>query len=164
MFSLDCLVLLCPKISELLTTGKVNSSICFGHPALSMQKMDAGYTMKTNHYFQRPCLLREGIQKKIDLFQEIVPNSGPHPPTPTVQDSHSGRKKKKERKSPKIINSKKYLGNQSIQKWPDMTSSLFVIYVSRHYWMFAVQITGCVFSLKSLGLLTPTHPQFRTFS
>ena len=30
------------------------------------------------------------------------------------------------------------------------------------YWMFAVQITECVFSLKSLGLLTPTHPQFRT--
>ena len=56
------------------------------------------------------------------------------------------------------------LGHQSIQKWPDMTSSLYVIYVSGHYWMFAVQITECVFSLKSLGLLTPTHPQFRTKS
>ena len=50
------------------------------------------------------------------------------------------------------------LGHQSIQKWPDMTSSLYVIYVSGHYWMFAVQITECVFSLKSLGLLPPpTH-------
>ena len=62
------------------------------------------------------------------------------------------------KKSPKNLNSKKSLGHQSIQKWPDMTSSLCVIYVSRHYWMFAVQITECVFSLKSLGLLTPTQP------
>ena len=39
-----------------------------------------------------------------------------------------------------------------------MTSSLYVIYVSGHYWMFAVQITECVFSLESLGLLhPPTH-------
>ena len=38
------------------------------------------------------------------------------------------------------------------------TSSLCVIYVSRHYWMFAVQITECVFLLESLGLLPPpTH-------
>ena len=60
--------------------------------------------------------------------------------------------------------SQKSVGPQSIMKWPDMTSSLYVIYVSGHYWMFAVQITEYVFSLKSLGLLTPTHPQFRTKS
>ena len=34
--------------------------------------------------------LREAFKKKIDFFQEIVLNSGPHPPTPTVQDSDSG--------------------------------------------------------------------------
>ena len=32
----------------------------------------------------------------------------------------------------------------------------YVLYVSGHLWMFAVQITECVFSLKSSGLLTPT--------
>ena len=31
----------------------------------------------------------------------------------------------------------------------------YVIYVSGHFWMFAVKITECVLSLKSLGLLTP---------
>ena len=31
-----------------------------------------------------------------------------------------------------------------------------------HFCMFAVKITECVFSLKSLGLLTPTYSQFRT--
>ena len=40
----------------------------------------------------------------------------------------------------------------------------YVLYVSRHFWMFAVKITECVFSLKSLGLLTPTYPKFRTKS
>ena len=29
-------------------------------------------------------------------------------------------------------------------------------------WMFALQITKCVFSLKSLGLLTPIHPLIMT--
>ena len=33
----------------------------------------------------------------------------------------------------------------------------YVIYVSGHFWMFAVKITEWVFSLKSLGLLTPTR-------
>ena len=28
----------------------------------------------------------------------------------------------------------------------------YVIYVLEHFWMFAVKITECVFSLKSLGL------------
>ena len=37
----------------------------------------------------------------------------------------------------------------------------YVLYVSGHFWMFAVQITECVFSVKCLGLLTHTHPQFR---
>ena len=27
-----------------------------------------------------------------------------------------------------------------------------------NFWVFAVKITECVFSLKSLGLLTPTYP------
>ena len=38
----------------------------------------------------------------------------------------------------------------------------YVLYVSGDFWMFAVQITECVFSLKSLGLLTPTDRLFRT--
>ena len=34
----------------------------------------------------------------------------------------------------------------------------YVLFVSGHLWMFAEQISECVFSLKSLGLLTPpTH-------
>ena len=36
--------------------------------------------------------IREGVQKN-RFFQEIVLNSGPHPPIPTVQDSKSRGKK-----------------------------------------------------------------------
>ena len=64
--------------------------------------------------------------KKIDFFQEIVLNSGHPPPTPTVQDSHSGNSGNIDRKS-------------------SLKSAYFHIFTS-------------------LGLLTPTHPQFRTFS
>ena len=33
-----------------------------------------------------------------------------------------------------------------------------------HFWMFAVKMTEWLFSLKSLGLLTPTYPKFGTKS
>ena len=39
----------------------------------------------------------------------------------------------------------------------------YEIYVSGYIWMFAVQITECVFSLKSSGLLTPTQSPQKIF-
>ena len=49
------------------------------------------------------------------------------------------------------ISSYKSLGHQRIQKWTDMTSSLYVIHVSGHYWMLL-----CIFT-KKFRTLDP-HP------
>ena len=40
----------------------------------------------------------------------------------------------------------------------------YVLHVLGHFWMFAVKITEWLFSLKSLGLWTPTYPKFGTKS
>ena len=40
----------------------------------------------------------------------------------------------------------------------------YVLHALGHFWMFAVKITEWLFSLKSLGLWTPTYPQFGTKS
>ena len=34
----------------------------------------------------------------------------------------------------------------------------YVLHVLGHFWMFAVKMTEWLFSLKSLGLWTPTYP------
>ena len=52
----------------------------------------------------------------------------------------------------------KFVGASNHHEMARYDLPTYVLYASRHFWMFAVKITECVFSLKSLGLLTPTYP------
>ena len=112
--------------------------------------------------------------KKNRFFQKIVLNSGPHPPTATVQDSHSGNIDRKSLgnpdptlKVPKPTISRESFWNHSIKDWPDITSPFILSDNITCFIAFLdvlVEKSAYFHIFTSLGLLTPTHPQFRTFS
>ena len=79
----------------------------------------------------------------------------PHPPTayPLL-----GQSPKKKRVFAVSVLKSKFVGASNHHEMARYDLPTYVIYVLEHFWMFAVKITECVFSLKSLGLLTPTYP------
>ena len=56
-----------------------------------------------------------------------------------------------------VLQSKKF-GASNHHEMARYDIPTYVLCVLGHFWMFAVKITECVVSLKSLGLLTPTYP------
>ena len=124
--------------------------------------------------FMKTFLIKGRLQKKNRFFQEKVLNSGPHPPTATVQDSHSGNIDRKSLgnpdptlKVPKPTISRESFWNHSIKDWPDITSPFILSDNITCFIAFLdvlVEKSAYFHIFTSLGLLTPTHPQFRTFS
>ena len=78
----------------------------------------------------------------------------PHPPTayPLL-----GQSPKKNRVFAVSVLKSKFFGASNHHEMARYDLPTYVIYVSGHFWMFAVKITEWLFSLKSLGLWTPTY-------
>ena len=76
--------------------------------------------------------------------------------TPT--HPHLGQSPKGNRVFAVSVIRSKFFGASNHHEMARYDLPTYVIYVLEHFWMFAVKITECVFSLKSLGLLTPTYP------
>ena len=85
----------------------------------------------------------------------------PHPPTAYP---HLGQSPKRNRVFAVSVIQSKNFGASNHHEMARYDLPTYVIYVSGDFWMFAIQITECVFSLKSLGRLTPTDRMFRTKS
>ena len=79
----------------------------------------------------------------------------PHPPTAYP---HLGQSPKRNQVFAVSVIRSKFFGASNHHEMARYDLPTYVIYVLEHFWMFAVKITECVFSLKSLGLLTPTYP------
>ena len=79
----------------------------------------------------------------------------PHPPTAYP---HLGQSLKRNQVLAVSVIQSKFFEASNHHEMVRYDLPTYVIYVLEHFWMFAVKITECVFSLKSLGLLTPTYP------
>ena len=89
------------------------------------------------------------------IFTKKFRTLDPHPPTAYP---HLGQSPKRNQVFAVSVIQSKFFEASNHHEMVRYDLPTYVIYVLEHFWMFAVKITECVFSLKSLGLLTPTYP------